>query len=299
MKKLTVLLIALALGGCMNPISSWLLKRKAAQEQATAQAVQAASAKLQAGYEAQEAAANAVIANLKAKEASQAQLRQAVDTYVAGADTVLADTGISDQAKVIAAKVLVGYAKANGGPLTPAQTAWLLPIIQNLVQTDLAHQQAASAALSAKQGLLDQAKASLALKSQQTAALGQAKDAADAQVGGLKGQLQGAQAKLAGVVGSLNAEFAAHTGLVALLKSILFWVLAVVGLGAVLAILAILPPTEPIFLPISKLYRATVGSVLKLAFMPIHWLYDLWESWISKKAAAPAAAPAPAVPAKT
>ena len=288
------------LSGCVNPISAWLLKRKAAQATATAQAVQASTDKLQAGYEKDRAANQAVINNLKAQMAAEQLRHEAVDTYVAGADQVLTAQEIDDTAKVSASRILVSYAKQNGDPLTAKQLAWLTPIIAQLVAKDKADiaagQKALADALAGKQVALDAERKVETNLVAQTTVLEKAKAGADAQVTTVTQQWQKAEAKVTAQVASANTWLNKYSVLKSTIYTAFWTVITIIAVGALLAIGAILYP--PLY-PISKFYRFLVGETVKLIFMPIHWLYD----WIETKrepplpaAVQPAPVPAPVQP---
>ena len=279
--RLVLLVACLSLfAGCVNPISAWLLKRKAEQANATAQAVQASTDKLQASYEKDRAANQAVIDNLKAQMAAVSLRHEAVDTYVAGADQVLTAQEIDDAAKVAAARILVSYAKQNGDPLTAKQMAWLTPIIAQLVAKDKADiaagQAALAAALAAHQKDLDAHRAVEKNLVAQTTILEKAKAGADAQVTTVTQQWQKAEAKVTAQVAAADTWLKNYSVLRSTIYSVFWTVVTVIAVGAALAVLSIF---FPVFYPISRLYRVLVGEALKFIFMPIHWLYD----WIETK----------------
>ena len=272
-------LFSLSLTGCTAPWVAWRLKHDAKIAAQDSAKLKVATDQLQASYDAQMAASNAVIAGLKTVQAQQATRRQAVDTYVSGTATVLGDAVLPPPAKVGVATVLVSYAQKNGDPLTEQQMAWLQPIIAQLEAQDAADIAAGKAALSAKQGQLDSARAAEQAQIAQNGVLGAAKAKADAQVQTLSQQVEAAKAKITATLGTVNAYLAKYSWLKSTLISILWCVGIVVGIGAILAILSIVYP--PLY-PISSLYRTVVGGLWKLIFMPVHWLYDIMEKDLNK-----------------
>ena len=296
MKAVGIAVLGFALTGCTAPWTAWTLKHDARIAAQDAAVLKAQTDQLQAGYAAQSAANDALIAGLKATAAVQATRRAAVDTYVSGAHTVLTDAKLPDPAKVGAATVLVGYAQKNGDPVPAEQLAWINPIVQQLEAQDAADVSAGKAALAAKQGQLDLAKVAEGVQIEKNGALEAAKEQADAKVQTLSQQVDAAKAKITATLGTVNAYLAKYSWLRSVVVSTLWAIGITVGIGAVLAILSIIYP--PLY-PVSKLYRTLVGGFWKLVFMPIHALYDLIEQDLTKPAAPVTATPSATATATT
>lgn len=283
--KLLGIILCLSLTGCTLPWTTWELKHDAKIANADAATLKAATDKLQASFQTQMLASDAVIANLQDEAANGGKLRTAQTTYDRSAYQVDTDPNIGDAAKVQAIGVLLTYSLKNGVQITDAEFAFMLPIIQGLEAQDAAHQQAAKAALDAKQVALDAVKASNALELQANGVLGAAKAKADDQVKTLSQKVDDAKAAITKAVGNANAFLSKYSVLKSSLITALWTVGIIIGIGALLAIGAIVYP--PLY-PISLLYRKIVGGIWKLIFLPVHWIYDIVESDL-KKTTAPAA----------
>jgi response regulator of citrate/malate metabolism len=280
----------------MNPISSYLLKRKANQEATLAAAIKQNSDSLQAAFKKDQDASQKVIDNLKDQNSKATVRRQAVDTYVVGAYTELTEPKLDPATKVAAATILTGFAKQNGDPVPAQDIAWLTPLLINTQpasqQDDDAKQKTLVDALTGKQAELDKVKQDQDKLKDNLSNLLKDKGLSDAQVKTLSDKLNGTESKVSEKAKEINIWLNKYKWLKSIIMTVFWWLAVPFG------ILFVLIPAAALFypplMPLSVLSRKLGWFLAKLIIMPVHSLIDYLEARFAAKAVSlPPTAPKP------
>jgi hypothetical protein len=278
--RYAIIILALSLSGCANPITSWLNKRHAEQQ---AQAVQAISAQVQPLLEAsqkQHDADVALAANQAALAAQQKVRLDVLHQYVLGAGQALSLVqNPSDE--VVVAQTLTSYAEQGFDPLTDQQKQWITQLVKGLVAKNAADRAAAAKQLADSQAALQQTRAKVDTLTTENAALTVDKAAAVQQETEQRQALGSLSDRATAVAAKLTAALAKQSWW----KSLIVCTLWAVGLPwlFVYVLLPLAAAVYPPLLPLSLTFEKVGHAVLHAIFLPIHSFLRMFEAKVTAK----------------